>query len=283
MPKHKGSAHSVVSPVPTQQRGSQPHTNQSSGHRPSPTMTSSSCPLCQGGHPLFYCPTFEGLPVSQRKEKVMGMKLCLNCLKPHHLAHDCHSTFRCRVQECGRKHNSLLHEDRAAGFTTQQDTPHQTHAATHADHEDRAAGFTTQQAPTHQTHAATHAEDRSPDEEDEECLLMTAKVTLLGPTGKIITVRALLDAGSTLSIIADKLMKNLNLTRTGKEVSISGIKSKDSQRPHPMAKVTLTSEYDPTWSRGDCCINEGGDTAATTAGCRGSQKDATPKESSLSR
>ena len=126
--------------------------------------------------------------------------------------------------ECGKKHNSLLHEDRAAGSTTQQAT-------------------------THQTHAATHAEDRGPDEEDEECLLMTAKVTLLGPTGKIITVRALLDAGSTLSIISSKLMKNLNLTRTGKEVSISGIKSKNSQKPHPMAKVTLTSEHNPNWKR----------------------------------
>ena len=224
MPRSRGSTHSVVNPLPAQQRGSQPHKNQSSNQRPLSSTTTSTCPLCQGGHPLFYCPTFEGLPVSQRKEKVMGMKLCLNCLKPHHLAHDCHSTFRCRVQECGRKHNSLLHEDRAVGLTTQQAT-------------------------THQTHAATHAEDRGPDEEDEECLLMTAKVTLLGPTGKIVTVRALLDAGSTLSIISDKLMKDLDLVKTGKEVSISGIKSKDSQKPHPMAKVTLTSEYDPTWRR----------------------------------
>ncbi len=187
VPRHKGSAHSVVNPVPAQQRGSQPRTNQTSAHRPI-----SSCPMCQGGHPLFYCPTFEGLPVSQRKEKVMALKLCLNCLKPHHVAHDCNSTFRCRIQECGRKHNSLLHEDRGAGSTNQQ---------TH-----------------HQTHAATHAEDHDPAEEDEECLLMTAKVTLIGPTGKIMTVRALLDAGSTLSIISTR---NLDLVKTGKEVSSS--------------------------------------------------------------
>ena len=154
----------------------------------------------------------------------MGMKLCLNCLKPHHVAHDCNSTFRCRIQECGKKHNSLLHEDRAAGPTTQQSA-------------------------THQTHAATHAEDRNPDEEDEECLLMTAKVTLLGPTGKIITVRALLDAGSTLSIISTKLMRNLDLVKTGKEVTISGIKTKESLKPHPMAKVTLTSHHNPEWKR----------------------------------
>ena len=218
MPKYRGSTNSVVAPVPSQ-RGSQPKTNQPSVKRS--FSSQSSCPLCQGGHPLFFCPTFEGFNVSLRKEKVMALKLCLNCLKPHHVAHDCNSTFRCRVQECGKKHNSLLHEDRTSA------TP----------------------ATTHQTNAATHAEDKDPDEEDEECLLMTAKVTLLGPTGKIMTVRALLDAGSTLSIISSKLMRQLNLNKTGKEVSISGIKSKDNHKPHPMARVTLASEYDTDWRR----------------------------------
>ena len=219
-PKYKGSAHSVVNPVPSQQRGSQPKTNQQSHGGTTSTTSNSSCPVCQGGHPLFFCSTFKGYSVSQRKENVMSLKLCLNCLKPNHVAHDCNSTFRCRVQDCGKKHNSLLHEDRSATSTA-----------------------------THQTNAATHAEDQDPDEENEECLLMTAKVTLIGPTGKVMTVRALLDAGSTLSIISTKLMKHLNLTTTGKEVAISGIKSKDNQQSHPMARVTLASEYHTDWKR----------------------------------
>ena len=223
-PRSRGATHSVVNPVPAQQRGSQPQTNQRSTHRQSSSSTTSTCPLCQGGHPLFYCPTFEALPVSQRKEKVMMLKLCLNCLRPHHVAHDCNSSFRCRAQDCGKKHNSLLHEDRVAGPTTQQPV-------------------------AHQANAATHLEDQIPDEEDEECLLMTAKVSLLGPTGKLITVRALLDAGSTLSIISSRLVRDLNLEKTGKEVSITGIKSKDSQKHHPMARVTLTSELNPTWRK----------------------------------
>ena len=114
-PKYKGSAHSVVNPLPTSQsRGSQPKSNQSSYSRPTSTQPSSPCSLCQGGHPLFYCPTFEGYSVSQRKEHVMSLKLCLNCLKPNHVAYDCRSTFRCKAQNCGKKHNSLLHEDRTA-------------------------------------------------------------------------------------------------------------------------------------------------------------------------
>ena len=222
-PKYKGSAHSVVNPVPNQQRGSQPKTNQQSqshGGASSTTSTNSPCPVCQGGHPLFFCNTFKGYSVSQRKEKVMSLKLCLNCLKPSHVAHDCNSTFRCRVQDCGKKHNSLLHEDRSATSTA-----------------------------SHQANAATHAEDQSQDEENEECLLMTAKVTLIGPTGKMMTVRALLDAGSTLSIISTKLKRNLDLKETGKEVAISGIKSKENKQSHPMARVTLASEYQTNWTK----------------------------------
>ena len=44
-------------------------------------------------------------------------------------------------------------------------------------------------------------------------------------------------------------MRSLSLERTGKEVSISGIKSKDSQQTHPMAKVTLVSEFTAGWKR----------------------------------
>ena len=78
---------------------------------------------------------------------------------------------------------------------------------------------------------------------------MTSKVTLVGPTGKMITVRALLDAGSTLSIVSTRLMRFLSLEKTGKTVSISGIKSKTSHQAHPLAKVTLASEYTEGWKR----------------------------------
>ena len=216
LPKQRGSTNSVVNATPYQNRGSKPRQNQTSNERPPSNY--STCLVCQGPHPLFYCPTFEGLTVPLRKEKVMALKLCLNCLKPHHQAKECNSTFRCKTQGCGKKHNSLLHEDRSVPPA----------------------------ATTHQTNAATHSES---DEEDEECLLMTAKVTLIGPFDQIITVRALLDSGSTLSIISDRLVRQLNLKPTGKQVSISGIKSKENCQQHPMRRVVLASEYQQDWRK----------------------------------
>ena len=218
VPKSKGLTHSITSPhnnnnnASHQRGGSQPSRQAYGG---TPTNSKPPCPMCQGAHPLFYCPTFEGLAVQVRREKVMGLKLCLNCLKPHHMARECNSSFRCKAPGCGRKHNSLLHEERGGPPA----------------------------APTQQIAATAQCES---DEEDAECLLMTARVTLLGPAGQI-TVRALLDSGSTLSIVTEQLARQLRLKDTGRKVSISGIKSATDNQLHPMKKVQLASEFEPSW------------------------------------
>ena len=217
-PKFRGSTHSVVSPVPVVKGSQQKQVYQSSPRTPF-TSSTATCTLCQGGNNLFYCPTFEGYTVQQRKDHVMNFKLCLNCLKANHVAHDCRSTYRCKAKDCGRRHNTLLHDDKPAAPT--------------------------QQPASHQATAAVHSED----EEEKSCLLMTVMVNLTGPTGKVITVRAMLDSGSTLSIISTRLMKFLSLERTGKTVAISGIKSKSSQQGHPLSQLTISSDYKKGWSR----------------------------------
>ena len=216
LPKQRGSVNSMTGSTPYNDRGSKPRQNHQYNDRQSSPMN--PCFNCQGDHALFYCPTFKGLAIPQRREKVIALKLCLNCLRPGHVVKDCTSTFRCRTQGCGMKHNSLLHEDRSVAPP----------------------------ASTHQSNAATHSDL---DEEDEECLLMTAKVSLVGTNDQIITVRALLDSGSTLSICSTRLARQLQLKPTGKRVAIRGIKSKDSSKLHPLRRVKLASEYQQDWSR----------------------------------
>ena len=234
--KQKGQVHSVTNP---HQRGSQGgqhqgHVNNNNNNQQQQSQRGSSqpshqayggtpsnhkppCPLCQQGHPMFYCPTFLGMSVPDRRDKTMSLKCCLNCLKPHHQARECNSSYRCKENGCGKKHNSLLHDERPRSTTPAQ--------------------------PQHVVAAAAHSDSY---EEDEECLLMTARVTLLGPAGQI-TVRALLDSGSTISIVTEQLARQLRLKKTGKQVSISGIKSKKDTSLHPMMKVELGSEFLPSW------------------------------------
>ena len=165
---------------------------------------------------IYFCPLFEAFTLAQRREHVSV--LCWNCLKPHHVAYYCNSTYRCKAQGCGKKHNTLLHEDRSVA-------PVQN---------------------THQTNTIIHTDD-SEGEELQDCLLMTSQVTVVGPTGKFLTVRALLDSGSTISILSTRVMKYLKLKDTGKTVSITGVSSSSTNRRHPLASVTLSSDFKPDW------------------------------------
>ena len=223
-PKYKGSTNSAVTPTPpTSTRPAPQRTSNPQPTRSNYSTTNYVCPVCQDNHLLYYCPTFEGYTVPQRKEYVVSNKLCLNCLKPNHVAHDCRSNYRCKVRDCQRKHNTLLHEDRTAS-----NTPTQT---------------------THQTNAATHSATTEAPAAMKENLLMTSQVILTGPSGISLTVRALLDSGSTLSILSTKVMKTLSLKKTGSSVCIEGVGSSATTANHPMAKLTLSSSYNKDWSK----------------------------------
>ena len=208
---------------PTTTRPAPQRTNNPQPARSTYSNTNYVCSVCQENHLLYYCPTFEGYTVPQRKEHVVSYKLCLNCLKPNHVAHDCRSSYRCKATNCNKKHNTLLHEDRPAANNQPQIS--------------------------HQSNAAIHVDDSNEDDNLEECLLMTSQVTLTGPTGNSLTIRALLDSGSTLSILSTKVMKFLSLKKTGRSVFIEGVSSKPTNINHPLAKLTLSSDYKKDWSR----------------------------------
>ena len=47
------------------------------------------------------------MEVGQRRSLAGRSRVCYNCLKEGHNAHECDSSRRCRT--CNRKHHSLLH------------------------------------------------------------------------------------------------------------------------------------------------------------------------------
>ena len=65
------------------------------------------CGLCKGNHRLIQCEKFNQLTPEESKEKVMSLRLCLNCFSPHHFVRECTKASSCR--QCHGKHHSLLH------------------------------------------------------------------------------------------------------------------------------------------------------------------------------
>ena len=62
------------------------------------------CSYCSGSHFTNECTKYK--TVNARKDRVMALKLCFNCLKPGHSSKTCRSNRTCRT--CGLHHHSSL-------------------------------------------------------------------------------------------------------------------------------------------------------------------------------
>ena len=66
--------------------------------------TNQQCSYCSGGHFSHECTKYK--TVNARKDRVMSLKLCFDCLKPGHSSKTCRSTRACHT--CGLHHHSSL-------------------------------------------------------------------------------------------------------------------------------------------------------------------------------
>ena len=66
--------------------------------------TNQQCSYCSGSHFSHKCTKYK--TVNARKDRVMSLKLCFNCLKPGHSSKPCRSTKTCRT--CRLHHYSSL-------------------------------------------------------------------------------------------------------------------------------------------------------------------------------
>ena len=79
-----------------------PSQNQST--KQSKFKTNHRCSYCSGEHLVHECTKYK--TVQSRRDRVMHLRLCYNCLTPGHASKMCHSTKTCRT--CGSHHHSSL-------------------------------------------------------------------------------------------------------------------------------------------------------------------------------
>ena len=121
-------------------------------------------------------------------EKIALLKLhshCLNFLRPGHFVKDCKFPHYCKL--CQRPNHSLLHLDKPPK----------------ADHTDVLAN-----------HASVRIQSNP--------LLMTCQVYVQSPQG-VMQVRALLDSGSAMSFVTQRVAQVLRLCRSSQNIKICGI------------------------------------------------------------
>lgn len=72
------------------------------------------CPVCDRLHSIRECSHFLAMPICARREKVITLGLCRNCLAQSHRRPNCPSLDRCFV--CRSNHHSLVHPMSLAHF-----------------------------------------------------------------------------------------------------------------------------------------------------------------------
>ncbi|KAG5879104.1 hypothetical protein JTB14_008170 [Gonioctena quinquepunctata] len=76
------------------------------------TLDRRNCIFCsESGHSLYHCQKNLSLEVDGRWDWVKKRQICFSCLSPSHRMFGCKNKRRCRVQNCFKYHNRLLHSE----------------------------------------------------------------------------------------------------------------------------------------------------------------------------
>lgn len=155
------------------------------------------CKLCNSNtHALYQCRKFEALTPDMKLKTITKHGICVNCLH-YHEKNVCNSSKRCR--ECNEEHNTLLHD----AIRSEQLT----------------SNTANKKLPLRQQNATHITSD------DDEILLTTVQVCVRAADGTYVTLRALLDQGSQVTLITENAAQRLRLPRQYSNALISGVAS----------------------------------------------------------
>ncbi|XP_024889613.1 uncharacterized protein LOC112466006 [Temnothorax curvispinosus] len=184
----------------------------------------SVCVLCKGNHYIAFCSKYTSKPIQQKLDIVSKQKLCYNCLGTHRVD-KCRVTKRC--QKCGRKHHTSIHQSNYAQSKNKENAENK------------------KESPSN-TSAKTEAKVLHSCHENSvgsSILLATARVVVISSTGQSRKLRALIDQGSEVSIIRERVVQQLNLPRCHSHVSLTGIGAKKANKTKGITSFLLKPHF----------------------------------------
>lgn len=177
----------------------------------------SLCTLCSSSHYITSCPQYNAKSVPQRKEILKKYNLCFNCLGSHRVS-ACRITKRCL--KWGQKHHTTIHQKEAAKSTISDSTSTTNPAATD----------------THVLQVSCRCQPIN-----SGVLLATAQVLAVSSSGETVKVRALIDQGSEISLVTERLVQMLHLPRTSSSIPLTGIGTQQSNTTKGLTHFTIRS------------------------------------------
>lgn len=159
-------------------------------------------PVCQQDHALSSCDEFKSKAITQRHELVNKFRRCCNCLSGKHTRKDCLSKNSCRI--CQKQHHTLLHEETKT-------SPSETSASMASE----AKSAESSQITSHLLSKTNFVKTG--------IFLATACIRVSSPDGRYSTLRVMLDQGSAMTLVTERLIQRLRIKKHSVSVAISGI------------------------------------------------------------
>lgn len=171
---------------------------------------SGRCTACAGNHFVLWCDNYKKKQPAEKKKFFESNGLCLNCLGKHSLS-SCASTKTCVT--CGERHHSTLHD-----VCPKQDQ--QNSGATMTAH----VALQTRAAPS-------------------TVLLATARVLVADASGSRCSVRAMVNPGSEVCLVAESLVRRLRVPRSSTSSVIYGVGCKRSGAVRGSVQLSVFSRF----------------------------------------
>lgn len=168
----------------------------------SSNLNSTSCLFCKkDNHSISRCFQFMGITVEQRMTFIVTANACRNCLGVTCQPDNCISSMRCK--SCNGSHHSLLHN-----------APPNT---------DLISSDSSNFCVDNTANYLNNGISSSVASNSASVCLPTAVVNIVGHRGQIVTARALLDSGSQINLVTDKLVSRLGLNTYKSHTQICGV------------------------------------------------------------
>ena len=170
-----------------------------------PASSCSPCVCCEQPHCVPLCSKFKALSVQARAKIAVKHNLCFNCLTPDHRSRECGSTEQCASDGCKKKHHTLLHD--AGRIFDRRPTEKVTTRHDRQDGETHIGTATTKQRTS--------------------VMLQVVPLTMHGPAGSKQT-HALLDLGSQISLVTDRIAGSVGLTGPAERLCVSTVNGRQN-------------------------------------------------------
>lgn len=178
------------------------------------------CLCCGSDHEVPKCAKFLKMSIEERWNWVRTARICFKCVTRRHRREHCRAK-RCGKGTCSRPHHALLHKDREEREAPPSEKP------------DKATDPESPQEAVMTVSTSSNAPQR--------VLLKVCPVILKGPSGQISTF-ALLDEGSTISLIDEELARSLHASGPASTLRIQSVTSQQSEECSQEIKLQIRGQ-----------------------------------------